>query len=88
VTQKQKFLDILEFHFSDLNQFHNHEVYQVAEGPLSFHYPKNNHIKEKIRDLLQELRDDGILAHFPPGLWGWSAADTGTLYSHTTPTLL
>jgi len=72
VTQKQMFLEILKLVFSNVNQFTVQESYQVAEGSLSFSYPKNNHIRDKIRQLLQDLEDDGILVRINKGIWGWS----------------
>tara|TARA_R110002012_G_scaffold115485_1_gene262398 strand:+ start:2448 stop:2675 length:228 start_codon:yes stop_codon:yes gene_type:complete len=75
VTQKQKFLVILKLIFSNVNQFTVQESYQVAEGPLSFSYPKNNHIRDKIRQLLQDLEGDGILINQRKGVWGWNKTE-------------
>ena len=75
MTQKQMFLKILKLGFSNVNQFTVQESYQVSEGSLSFVYPKNNHIRDKIRQLLQDLRDDGILVRIDKGIWGWSKTE-------------
>jgi len=71
VTQKKMLHKILNLVFSNVDQFTVKEVYKVAEPLLSFTYPKNNHIKDKIRQLLQDLQVDGILFNNTRGVWSW-----------------
>jgi len=40
--------------------FRIEEVYQM-EGYFSRRHPRNNHVRDKLRQLLQYLRDDDIL---------------------------
>ena len=47
------------------------QVYLISEGPLSFHYPFNNHIKDKIRELLQIIRDEGHISFVKNGFYEW-----------------
>lgn len=44
------------------------EIYQF-ENQLAFKYPENKHIKEKIRQQLQVLRDKGFVEFLKPGLY-------------------
>tara|TARA_Y100000114_G_C11599634_1_gene249784 strand:- start:80 stop:316 length:237 start_codon:yes stop_codon:yes gene_type:complete len=71
MRQKDLFLDILKLHLKDWSIFNIADVYQVAESPMSFHYPCNNHIKDKIRELLQVLRDEKIIFFHDRGVYGW-----------------
>ena len=71
MKQKDLFLQILQLHLKDWSIFGIEDVYQVAESPMLFHYPCNNHIKDKIRQLLQELRDEKIISFHDRGVYGW-----------------
>ena len=74
MTQKEIFFSILKFHLCDRKMFSLREVYLISEGPMSFHYPFNNHIRDKIRQLLQVLRDEGYLLFVSDrgGFYKWS----------------
>ena len=76
MTQKDLLHSILQLHLIDYNQFRLPEVYQVAEGPMSFHYPDNYHIRDKIRELLQRLsKEDGVLEFYDMnGTYKWSSS--------------
>ena len=71
MRQKDLFREILELHLKDWSVFNIADVYQVAESPMSFHYPCNKHIKDKIRELLQVLRDEKIISFHDRGVYGW-----------------
>ena len=73
MTQKDLLHEILKLHLIDYNQFRLSEVYQVAEGPMSFHYPDNHHIRDKIRELLQRLwKEDKVLDFYNmKGIYQW-----------------
>ena len=49
-------------------EFQLDEVY-AFEGKLSQLYPNNKHVKHKIRQQLQELRDRGYLDFVSPGFY-------------------
>jgi type II restriction enzyme len=50
------------------NQFTNSDVYAFLPDLARIH-PGNRHIKDKIRQQLQFLRDRGFLAQVEPGVW-------------------
>lgn len=50
------------------NVFTNDDVY-AFETDLAKLYPANRHIKDKIRQQLQVLRDRGLLKPVKPGIW-------------------
>ena len=58
---RTRLLSILTLHLGNLSTFNLQQVYQVAEGPMSFHYPNNNTVDASIRHNLQKLRDEGFL---------------------------
>jgi len=74
MNQKQIFLSNLKSHLGDRSMFTLKQVYLVSEGPLSFHYPFNNHIRDKIRELLQVIRDEGHILFIKKGFYEWSAS--------------
>jgi hypothetical protein len=45
------------------------QAYELAEAPLEEIYPKNKHIRDQIRRLLQKLRDDSFLDFVDRGLY-------------------
>lgn len=63
-------VDIM-LHIDDINQreFTIDQMYSF-EGHLSLLHPNNKHIKEKIRQQLQLLRDKGYLTFIKPGVYG------------------
>jgi hypothetical protein len=71
MTQKELFFHNLKFHLGERNMFTLKQVYLISEGPLSFHYPFNNHIKDKIRELLQKVRDEGHISFVKNGFYEW-----------------
>jgi hypothetical protein len=72
MNQKEIFFSILKLHLWDRKMFSLREVYLISEGPMSFHYPFNNHIRDKIRELLQVLRDEGHLQFIKKGFYQWN----------------
>tara|TARA_Y100001938_G_C8050838_1_gene411596 strand:- start:40 stop:312 length:273 start_codon:yes stop_codon:yes gene_type:complete len=62
---------ILVFNFKKQLFFKLSDVYKVAEGCISYHYPRNNRIKSCIRRNLQKLRDDGIIKFIGKGTYAW-----------------
>jgi type II restriction enzyme len=50
------------------NEFTNEDVYAFARELEKLH-PDNRHIRDKIRQQLQVLRDLGLLRHIGSGLW-------------------
>ena len=48
--------------------FSNHDIYELAPHFEKLH-PNNRHIRHKIRQQLQVLRDTGFLAHIGRGEW-------------------
>ena len=48
--------------------FRTSDIYQFEEE-LRIHYPENRHIKAKIRQILQQLRDLGLIRHIGTGTW-------------------
>jgi hypothetical protein len=58
---RTRLLSILSMHMSCVDTFTLQQVYQVAEGPLSYHYPNNNTIDSSIRQNLQKLEEEGYL---------------------------
>ena len=73
MTQKDRFHAILKLHLNHRRQFRLSEVYQIAQGPMSFHYPDNYHIRDKIRELLQRLwKEDKVLDFYNmKGIYQW-----------------
>jgi Dam-replacing HTH domain len=57
---------------SPTNEFTNEDVYAFARELEQLH-PGNRHIKDKIRQQLQLLRDTGFLIHVgsPESIRGW-----------------
>jgi len=49
-------------------EFKNEDVYALARELEQLH-PDNRHIKDKIRQQLQVLRDAGLLLHLGGGVW-------------------
>lgn len=49
-------------------EFTNGDAYALAD-PLSKLHPDNRHIRDKIRQQLQVLRDAGLLVHVERGVW-------------------
>ncbi len=49
-------------------EFTNGDAYTLADQLAQLH-PDNRHIRDKIRQQLQVLRDGGLLIHIGPGLW-------------------
>ena len=77
MTQKEIFFSILKLHLCDRKMFSLKQVYLISEGPMSFHYPLNNHIRDKIRELLQVLRDEGHLLFVSgrKGFYKWNCTN-------------
>jgi len=73
MNQKEIFFQILKLHLCDRKVFSLPQVYLISEGPMSFHYPFNNHIRDKIRELLQVLRDEGHLQFIKKGFYQWNS---------------
>ena len=48
--------------------FTDADIYRY-ESEFQRHYPKNRHIREKIRQVLQQLRDLGLIRHLGQGMW-------------------
>ena len=63
LTCKHYLLAELLLHLRHKPEFKLSEVYQVAEGALSYHYPNNNTVRASIQRNMQKLRKDGHL-HF------------------------
>lgn len=61
ITWKGELLRILRDRWATREVFSLQEVYLAAE-PLAALYPENEHVEEKIRQVLQDLRQDGDLA--------------------------
>lgn len=59
------------------NQFDTKELYGLVPA-LGQHYPNNRHIEQKLRQVLQRLRDEGLI-QFSPG--GGTYTKTGALRS-------
>jgi hypothetical protein len=49
-------------------EFSNEDLYELVPRLRKLH-PSNSHIKPKIRQQLQALRDSGKLIHIKPGRW-------------------
>jgi hypothetical protein len=49
-------------------EFTNGDAYTLA-GQLEKLHPDNRHVKDKIRQQLQVLRDAGLLLHIGSGIW-------------------
>jgi type II restriction enzyme len=71
MTQKQLFFSNLKFHLGERDMFTLKQVYLISEGPLSFHYPFNSHIRDKIRELLQVIRNEGHILFIKKGIYKW-----------------
>lgn len=69
---------------TDSDRFTLQEFYQFSEGHLSAAYPNNNHVRAKIRQVLQQLRDAGELK-FVDGEGNYSTrADEGSTANSTS----
>ena len=53
---------------ADQREFTNEEVYAFTRELEEWH-PDNRHVRDKIRQQLQVLRDAGFLRHLGPGCW-------------------
>ncbi|HTB62372.1 MAG TPA: hypothetical protein VK737_02190 [Opitutales bacterium] len=49
-------------------EFTNDDAYQLAPHLEKLH-PGNRHVRDKIRQQLQNLRDAGLLLHMARGRW-------------------
>ena len=63
LTFKNYLFSVLLLHFRDRLRFTLKEIYLVAEGALSYHFPINNTVRASIRRNMQQLSKDGHL-HF------------------------
>ena len=61
-------LDIMNYVEKLNTNFSLNEMYQF-ETQLSIKHPDNKHIKDKIRQQLQVLKDKGIIEFIKPGLY-------------------
>ena len=69
-------LDVLESVVSlGKEEFSNDEVYRF-EDELQRKHPQNLHVRDKIRQQLQALRDLGLLLHVREGHWKWAQQDS------------
>lgn len=51
---------LIQYHQDeDTSEFSLQEFYAFSEDELSATYPNNNHVRAKIRQILQQLRDQG-----------------------------
>lgn len=50
------------------SEFSTHDIYRYADD-FRNHYPENKNVEAKIRQILQQLRDEGIILHPGTGLW-------------------
>jgi len=71
LTMNHHLYDMLLYHFRHRLRFTLKEIYQVASGALSLHYPNNKKIKYAIQGTLQNLRDDGKIEFIERGVYGW-----------------
>lgn len=55
------------------------EVYDVVLPRVRGQFPKNNHPKAKIRQVLQDLRDQGEVTHLDTGRYALNSLDYSTL---------
>ena len=60
-TQRDLFRDLIKREFPVGQEFSLNEVYDRCERPMTALYPENNTVRDTIRRLLQELRDEGTL---------------------------
>jgi len=56
---RTQLLATLSLHFQNKNIFTLQEVYQVAEGAMSYHYPNTSTIRSSIRHNMQKLEKEG-----------------------------
>jgi type II restriction enzyme len=69
IKQRGWTLDVLNIiHRLGKSEFTNNEIYAFAPELEKLH-PDNRHIRDKIRQQLQVLRDTGFLTHHTPGTW-------------------
>ena len=69
VTQRGWTLDVLNaIRRLGKTQFTTADVYPFEREPAELH-PDNRHVRDKIRQQLQELRDAGLLLHLGRGEW-------------------
>ena len=66
-------------------EFTNDQVY-AFESDLQLKHPNNKHVRDKIRQQLQELRNLGLLLHINEGVWQWvkgnAIAELEAFYKH------
>ena len=73
VQAKTKLLHLLTTVFGNVPTFTLQQVYQVAEGPMTYLYPNDNTIQTTIRLSLGELRDNGFLTFVDDqGTYSWA----------------
>ncbi len=60
MSWKEDLMTVIEDKWSIGDIFTLNEIYELEEYFLKL-YPENNNIKDKLRQTLQYLRDDGIL---------------------------
>lgn len=69
VTQRGWTLDVLNIvRRLGKPEFTNDEVY-AHDRELEQLHPDNRHVRDKIRQQLQILRDTGLLVHVESGIW-------------------
>jgi hypothetical protein len=49
-------------------EFKTRDLYEFEEE-FRIHYPRNRHIKYKIRQVLQQLKDLGLIKHLKEETW-------------------
>lgn len=67
MTQKEFFQRLLRLAYSSGDSFTLSEVIGKTEALIQSRYPENKHVDAKIRQLLQQLRDDGELEFLGEG---------------------
>lgn len=61
MTWTTKLFSLLVTIFGDTDMFTLQDVYATCVGPMSYLYPNNNHVEQKLCQTLQQLEELGVI---------------------------
>ena len=68
MTWTTRLFSLLVTIFSDTETFTLQQVYATCVGAMSYHYPNNNHVEQKLCQTLQQLEEVGIIVFTRDGV--------------------
>ncbi len=68
MTWTTRLFSLLVTIFGDTDTFTLQQVYATCVGAMSYHYPNNNHVEQKLCQTLQQLEEVGIIVFTRDGV--------------------